>query len=85
MNFLLGIGRFWGSGDTGFAGEALNLGVRLERTEFLSCAGLCRILRSGCIVVCRKVVSFLMIFWGFSAEICGETELETGFNDGFAG
>ena len=85
MNFLLGIGRFWESGDTGVAGIALKLGVRLERISSLRCAGLCRVLRSGCIVVCRKLLRFLMIFCRFSVKIYGETKLETVFNDGFAG
>ena len=85
MNFLLGIGRFWESGDTGVAGIALKLGVRLERIISLRRAGLCRVLRSGCIVVCRKLLRFLMIFCRFSVKIYGETKLETGFNDDFAG
>ena len=72
MNFLLGIGRFWESGDTGVAGIALELGVWLEKNVILKCAGLYQVLRRGCLVVCRKLVNFLVIFCGFSAEICGK-------------
>ena len=85
MNFLLGRAWFWGGGGTEAAGIVLKLGVRLGRTKFRRFAGLCRVLRSGCIVVCRKLLRFLMIFCRFSVEIYGETKLETGFNDGFAG
>ncbi len=85
MNFLLGIGRFWESGDTGVAGIALKLDVRLERTDFLQCAGLCRVLWRGCGVACRKLVGFSAIFCRLSVEIRGETRLETGLNGGFAG
>ena len=72
MNFLLGVGRFWESGDTGVAGIALELGVWLENTVILKCAGLCQVLRRGCLVVCRKLVNFLVIFGGFSAEFAGK-------------
>ena len=44
MNFLLGIGRFWGSGDTGFAGVVLKLGVRLEGNGVSS---LCRLVSNS--------------------------------------
>ena len=72
MNFLLGVARFWESGDTGVAGIALELGVWLKKTVILKCAGLCQVLRRGRLVVCRKLVNFLVIFGGFSAEICGK-------------
>ena len=85
MNFLLGVARFWESGDTGVAGIVLKLGVRLETTVYLQCAGLCRVLRRGCRVVCRKLVGFLAIFCRLSAEIRGEMKLETGLNGDFAG
>ncbi len=41
INFLLGITQFWEGGGTGAAGIVLKLGVRLEKTVFLQCAGLC--------------------------------------------
>ena len=72
MNFLLGVGRFWESGDTGVAGIALELGVWLEKTVILKFAGLCQFLRCGCLVVCRKLADFLVIFCGFSAEFAGK-------------
>ena len=72
MNFLLGIGRFWESGDTGVAGIALELGVWLEKTVILKCADLCRVLQRGRLVVYRKLASFLVIFCGFSAEFAGK-------------
>ena len=72
MNFLLGVGRFWESGDTGVAEIALKLGVWLEKTVILKCVGLCQFLRRGCLVVCRKLVDFLVIFCGFSAEFAGK-------------
>ena len=72
MNFLLEVGRFWGNRDTGVAGIALNLGVWLEETVILKCVGLCQFLRRGCLVVCRKLVDFLVIFCGFSAEFAGK-------------
>ena len=85
MNFLLGIGRLWESGDAGVAGIALKLGVWPEKTVMLKTAELCCFLRSGRLVVCRKLLRFLMIFCRFSVEIYGEAKLETGFNDNFAG
>ena len=84
MNFLLGIGRFGECGDTGVAGIVLKLGVRLETTVYLHRAGLCRVLRRGCRVVCRKLVGFLAIFFRLSAEIRGEMKLETDINGDFA-
>ncbi len=68
MNFLLGVGRFWGNGDTGVAEIALELGVWLKNNVILKCAGLCQFLRRGSLVVCRKLADFLVIFCGFSAE-----------------
>ena len=72
MDFLWRIGWFWESGDTGVAGIALELDVRLKKTAILKCAGFCQVLRRGCLVVCRKLVNFLVIFGGFSAEFAGK-------------
>ena len=68
MNFLLEVGRFWWNRDTGVAEIALKLGVWLEKIVILKCVGLCQFLRRGCLVVCRKLADFLVIFCGFSAE-----------------
>ena len=72
-------------GTRGVAGIALELGVWLKKTVILKCAGLCQVVRRGCLVVCRKLVNFLAIFCRLSAEIRGEKKLETGLNGDFAG
>ena len=66
------VGWFWWNRDTGVAEVALKLGVWLEKTVILKCVGLYQFLRRGCLVVCRKLVNFLVIFGGFSAEFCGK-------------
>ena len=71
MNFLLGVGRILESGDTGVAGIALELGVWLEETVILKCIGFCHVLRRGYLVVCRKLINFLVIFCGFSVVFSG--------------
>ena len=71
-----GHGVYWGSLETRHAAGGDRVSI-LCRLVLNSPEWLYRCLSEG--------GELLDDFCGFSAEICGETELESGFNDGFAG